>query len=733
MLPYAYPKDTTEMTMRFNLLPLATAITLALNPLSVLAEEQSSTETKDQNIEKITVMGKYTVSRTIDTATGLGLSLQETPQSVSIMTAERIQDQALNTVVDVVNNTVGLSSSKTDNVRNGFMARGFEVQNYQIDGVPLSWSLGGDAGETVSDISLYERVEVVRGATGLLTGAGDPSASINLVRKHADSAELKGYVDVATGSWDKKQVTADVSNGLNDSGSVRGRMVAKYVNSDSYQDLYQDRKTILYGVVDSDITENTMLRVGGSYNNNNPKGAMWGALPAMFSDGSATDWDVSATTAADWSRWETTNINYFANLNHYFSNGWQLVANYNRMEYETTTKMIYMSGLLDKETGAGLTGQRYHSHGESNSDNFDFQLKGDYQLFNREHQFVAGALYSKQKSYADTYEPIREDMTGWDSKVVENFYDWRSNTFDEPQWSTNANRQLNMDTEQKGFYAATRLTITDDFKIIAGGRISSWNREGVSYGTSTNFGDDGVFVPYVGALYDINEEHRVYASYTEIFNPQNVTNAYGEYIDPLKGKAYEVGLKSAYLDDRLHATVALFKIDQDNLATPDGTVTIDGKPVTNYKAAQGTESTGFELEVVGEFIDGWNILAGYSQFTAEDAEGSKVETTSPRKQFKLFTTYQFVDHLPELTVGGGVNWQSDSYSQSGGVVIEQEAYSLVNLMARYNLAENMDLQLNLENLLDEKYYAYMSASGLSYSIYHYGTPRNVTVSFNYRF
>lgn len=723
--------------MRFYLLPLASAITLALNPLSVLAAEPSSAaDANDQNIEKITVMGKYTVSRTIDTATGLGLSLQETPQSVSILTAERIQDQALNTVVDVVNNTVGLSSSKTDNVRNGFMARGFAVQNYQIDGVPLSWSLGGDAGETVSDISLYERVEVVRGATGLLTGAGDPSASINLVRKHADSDELKGYFDVATGSWDKKQVTADVSNGLNDSGSVRGRMVAKYVNSDSYQDLYQDRKTILYGVIDSDITDNTMLRVGGSYNNNNPKGAMWGALPAVFSDGSATDWDVSTTTAADWSRWETTNINYFANLNHYFSNGWQLVANYNRMEYETTTKMIYMSGLLNKETGAGLSGQRYHSHGESNSDNFDFQLKGDYQLFNREHQFVTGALYSKQKSYADTYEPIRENMTGWDSKAVENFYDWQSNAFEEPEWSTNANRQLNMDTEQKGFYAATRLTITDDLKVIAGGRISSWNREGVSYGTDTNFGDDGVFVPYVGALYDINEEHRVYASYTEIFNPQNSKDINGDYLDPLEGKAYEIGLKSAYLDDRLHTAVALFKIEQDNLATAAGTIIVDGTPTTYYKAAQGTESTGFELEVVGEFIDGWNITAGYSQFTAEDADGKKVATTSPRKQFKLFTTYQFVDYLPELTVGGGINWQSDSYSEGGTVKIDQDAYSLVNLMARYNLTDNMDLQLNVENLLDEKYYAYMSASASmseAYSVYHYGTPRNVTLSFNYRF
>jgi outer membrane receptor for ferric coprogen and ferric-rhodotorulic acid len=711
--------------------PLAAAITVVFVGYSATALADDDASNKD--IEKITVTGKYTVSNTIDTATGLGLSLLETPQSVTIMTAERIQDQALNTVVDVVNNTVGLSSSKTDNVRNGFMSRGFAVQNYQIDGVPLSWSLGADAGETVSDVALYERVEVVRGATGLLTGAGDPSASINLVRKHADSTNLTGYFDVATGSWSKKQLTADVSNGLNDSGSVRGRLVAKYVNSDSYQDLYQDRKTILYGVVDTDITDSTLLRVGASYNNNNPEGAMWGALPAVFSDGKATDWDVSATTAADWSRWETTNINYFANINHAFSNGWQLVANYNRMEYETTTKMIYMSGLLDEATGTGLSGQRYHSHGESNSNNFDVQLKGDYQLFGRDHEFVTGALYSKQKSYADTYEPLRDDMTGYDAKPVDNFYEWQSQQFAEPEWSATANRQLNMDTEQKGFYAATRLTITDDFKVIGGGRISSWDREGVSYGTDTNFGDDGVFVPYIGALYDVTAQHRIYASYTEIFNPQNYQDANGSYLDPLEGKAYEVGLKSSYLQDRLHTTLALFKIDQDNLATAAGTVVIGGNPVTYYKAAQGTESKGFEVEVVGEPVAGWNISAGYSQFKAEDAEGKRVATTSPEKQFKLFTTYQFVDHLPQLTVGGGVNWQSDSYSEGGGVLIKQDAYALVNLMARYSLADNMDLQLNLDNLFDEKYYAYMSASSAAYSVYHYGTPRNFTLSFNYRF
>ncbi len=209
-------------------------------------------------------------------------------------------------------------------------------------------------------------------------------------------------------------------------------------------------------------------------------------------------------------------------------------------------------------------------------------------------------------------------------------------------------------TEPKGFYAATRLSISDHFKLIAGGRVSSWNQQGVSYGTATDYGDDGVFVPYVGVLYDFTQGQ--YGSYTEIFNLQNKLDANGELLDPLEGKAYELGLKSSYFDDRLHATAAVVLIEQDNLATaaPNFIPTTDQK--TAYYGAQGTESKGFEFEVVGEPVDGWNISAGYSQFQAEDAKGNKVATTSPRKQFKLFTTYQFVDALPEFTMGGSVNW-----------------------------------------------------------------------------
>ncbi|WP_417359692.1 TonB-dependent siderophore receptor [Gallaecimonas pentaromativorans] len=712
----------------FKMLPLAAVIAGLLSPQAIAEQEAD----KNADVEKITVTGNYTVSEVIDTATGLGLTLRETPQSVTVITKDRIRDQNLNTVLDTVLNATGLSAQQYDNVRNSFQARGFEITNYQIDGVPLSWSLAGDAGETMADVSLYERVEFVRGATGLLTGAGDPSASINLVRKHADSTNLTGYLDVAAGRWDTKRITADVANKLNASGSVRGRLVAKVVDGDSYWDNYQDRKQVLYGVVDTDLSADTLLRLGASYQHSDPKGATWGALPAFFADGTPTHWSRSKTTATGWNRWETTNKNYFANLNHSFGNGWQLVANYNRMEYTSKTKLLYVSGLLDQNTGAGLGAQRYRSEGESNQDSFDLQLKGDYSLFSRQHEFVLGGLYSSQDATADTFDPIGGDMSGgYDSVPVPNFYQWGS--LAEPQWQSQGVRAQDLQTRQKGLFAATRLSVTDSFKLIAGGRVSSWKRSGISYGTVTDFGDDGEFIPYAGALYDLTKQHRLYASYTEIFNPQNVKDASGQYLDPVTGKSYELGLKSTFLNDRLHTSLALFKTDQDNLATLDPTFEGNAQQSSAYYGAKGTESKGFEVEVVGQPVEGWNLSAGYSQFHAEDASGAKVATTSPRKQLKLFTTYRFVDALPALTVGGGVNWQSESYSQGTDLRLEQGAYALVNLMARYELADNLSLQLNVDNLFDKTYYNYMTASTPAYSFYRYGKPRDVTLGVSYHF
>jgi outer membrane receptor for ferric coprogen and ferric-rhodotorulic acid len=680
------------------------------------------------HVDEVIVTGSYTINERIDTATGLGLTLRETPQSVTVITAQRILDQNMQSVADIVTNTVGVSGNQVDDVRNTFNARGFEIKNYQIDGVPTGWTLAGGAGETMADVSLYERVEIVRGATGLMTGAGDPSASINLVRKHATATEPQGYVSASLGSWNTRQIQADVAGPLTASGKIRGRAVAKYEKGENFIDWYKNEKSVLYAVIDADLTENTLLRVGGSQQKGAPNAPAWGALPTFFSDGTVAVWPRSKTASADWSYWDTTNQNIFANLQHKFANGWSLSVNYNWARNAQTTELLYMSGLIDKATGNWeFAPFPYRDDGESIQNSVDIQLKGDYDLFGRKHEFVAGALRSKQHLTTDTFAADFSTVAPAGS-----FYDWTA--IPHPTFSTTPSPTVDQTIKQTGYYAATRLNVTDAFKVVAGARLASWRQKGFNYGTF-DFGDDNVFVPYVGALYDLSPNHRLYASYTEIFQPQDARDYTGAYLDPVTGESAEIGLKSAFFDERLQTTVAVFRIVQDNLAQvdPDATHIIPGSspPTRASIPAEGATSEGFELEVIGKPAKDWNVSFGYSQFEMEDAAGAKVNTSFPRKLVKLFTTYRLPGAMQGLVVGGGVNWQSTAYSVNAGSPFrfEQKSYALVSLMARYEINEQLSLQANVENVTDKTYFA---QTGF-YSQYRYGQPRNYTVSLKYAF
>lgn len=695
-----------------------------------MAQTAGREEDEATRVEELVVTGSYTIDETIETATGLGLSLRETPQSVSVMTAQRILDQNLDTVADVVVNAVGVSVNEVDDVRNTFNARGFEINNYQVEGVPLAWTLAGGAGETMADVSIYERVEIVRGATGLLTGAGDPSASINLVRKHAEARDFQGYVDVGAGSWNTWQVAADVAGPVNASGSVRARAVAKYQTGENFIDLFEDEKVVLYGVVEADLGGNTLLRVGASHQQETPTAPAWGALPSFYTDGTFAAWPRSKTASADWTYWDTTNQNVFANLSHRFGNGWELKLNYNWLKNAEKTEILYIYGLVDKATGLGLASSPFKDDGQSVQHSIDIQLHGDYSLFGREHEFVLGALHSEQELETTTFAalsfPTVGDFRAWDG------------SFPHPGFSTTGVLSVDMDTRQTGYYGATRLNLTDALKVIVGARVSSWERTGVNYSPAFDFGDDNVVIPYAGVLYDLTDNHRLYASYTEIFQPQDAQDRNGDFLDPVVGQASEIGLKSAFFGERLQTSVALFRIVQDNLAQLDPTgALVPGKtpPSVASVAAEGATSEGVEIEVIGEPLPGWNVSFGYSSFEAEDGAGRPFNTDHPRQLLKIFTTYRLSGALEGLVVGGGVNWRSENYSESINSVtgqtfrFQQDAFTLVSLMARYEFDEHLSVQANIENLTDETYYSQIGF----YEQYRYGAPRNVSVSLKYAF
>ncbi|MBU2114507.1 MAG: TonB-dependent siderophore receptor [Gammaproteobacteria bacterium] len=703
-------------------LKLALAVQLACLPAAALADVAKQDE---QAVETITVRGQYTVNETIDTATGLGLTLLETPQSVSVMTAQRITDLDISSIADAVTQTPGLTSKAFDSTRNTFSARGFDIDKFQLDGVPMAWSLAGDSGETITDVAIYERIEVVRGATGLLTGVGEPSASINLVRKHANARELSGSINGGIGSWNKHFLTTDVSTPLTADGNVRARIVAKKELSDSFRDLAQEDKTVLYGVLDADLSDGMTLSLGSSYQDNNPTASTWGALPPLFTDDTPTDWDRGTTTAANWTRWDSTSKNYFASLTQQFNNGWQLKVNLNHNDNSAQTRLLYIYGAADKDSGEGLIAWPYNSDGFSKQTSVDIQLQGSYSLFDRQHEFVLGALDSKQQSEVQTYAALVWPGTG-------NFYQWDGNVA-EPGWDSTAVQAVDLDTDQSGFYAATRFAITEQVKIIAGGRYTEWQRAGLNYGAALDYGDDK-FVPYVGLTYQLAESHMLYASHTEIFTPQDAYDRNGEFLDAVVGSNQEIGVKSSYLDGALQTAFAVFRIEQDNLAQADSDY---NDPANNFFpsfAARGAESKGFELEVIGRINQQWNLSAGYSQFNAEDRNGVDINANHPRKKLNLFSTYEFTELLAGLTFGGGLSWESESYSDmltlpTAGTPyrIKQDSYVLANLMARYEVNKQLSLQLNVHNLFDETYY-----SGLTQQ-YNYGAPRNFALGATWSF
>jgi outer membrane receptor for ferric coprogen and ferric-rhodotorulic acid len=185
----------------------------------------------------------------------------------------------------------------------------------------------------------------------------------------------------------------------------------------------------------------------------------------------------------------------------------------------------------------------------------------------------------------------------------------------------------------------------------------------------------------------------------------------------------------------LQTTVAIFRIQQDNLAQPDTGVLIPGTIFEASRAAKGAKSEGFELEIVGRPLPGWEAAFSYTNFKAEDAQGLEVNTSQPRKLLKLFTTYQLVDVMPALTIGGGVNWEGENYTAATNPKLgsderlEQDAYALVNLMGRYDFSEHLSAQLNVDNLLDEAYYGQIGF----FNQLSFGEPRNYNLGFMYKF
>ncbi|WP_430444513.1 MAG: TonB-dependent siderophore receptor [Pseudomonas piscis] len=672
-------------------------------------------------------------------ATGLNLSLRETPQTVTVVTRQQMDDQGATSIADTLRRAPGVSVQNYDSERWEFSSRGMPITNFQYDGVNATYDGVYDYGTTSTDMATFDRVEIIKGATGLMTGSGDPSATVNLIRKRP-TKEFKASVTGTVGSWDNYRSEGDISGPLSETGKLRGRFVGVYQDRSSYLDHYQNTKDIAYGVLEADLTPDTLLTIGLDQQNTRSRGATWTGFPMYFGNGSRTHFSRSFNPATDWSRRDFKNQTLFTSVEQQLAHDWTLKVSYDRLRRQHDTLLGSASGgNPDQATGNGMFMYMGKFKGEQVQDNLDINLRGPFSLFGREHELIAGFMLMNAKQDIPVHGSVYPPVGG-------SIYDWRGE-FAKPDIPKIGDNDILQ--RQTGAYLATRLKPSDDLAVILGTRVSDFkgidNTRYFDPGQADarqRYQQTGVVTPYAGLVYDLDERYSLYTSYTSIYQPQMSKGVDGKILDPVQGDSYEAGIKAEYLDGRVNASFAVFHTEQDNVAQ-----LVDGWGIDAiYRPTKGATTKGFEIEVAGELREGWNLSAGYSYNHTRDANhdyvyGSVLQTTEPQQVARLFSTYRLPGAWERLTLGGGVNWQSQFFGKvyqpdpndtvNGGhdSRIAQDGYFLVDAMARYQFSQHLSSTLNVKNLFDKKYYTGIGNFGTGF----YGEPRSLQLATRWDF
>jgi len=246
------------------------------------------------------------------------------------------------------------------------------------------------------------------------------------------------------------------------------------------------------------------------------------------------------------------------------------------------------------------------------------------------------------------------------------------------------------------------------------------------------FKEDRKVIPYGGIVYDLTDNTSVYASYTEIYKMQSTYSVDNKLLEPTTGSNYEVGVKSELFDGRLNTAVAVFQVDQTGLpqVVPEaGRVCGPTRDARCYTEGAKVRNRGFDAEVSGELMPGWNASMGYTyshpKYVAGASKGDTYGTeNSPQRLFKAATTYQLPGGFDQWRVGANLYHQSKLYLND----ITQSAYNLVDLNANFRIDQNLSVQLNLNNVFDEKYYTAIFSQDTGN---YYGEPRNFAVTLRY--
>jgi iron complex outermembrane receptor protein len=683
---------TTEVTLKTG------KFGYSLNPEGEEEEEIVVTAEREQN--------GYRVPNT-SVGTRTDTPIRDIPQSIQVVPQQVLRDRSAKTVFEAVETVSGvLDGSNNYGAPGGaFIIRGFN----SFDSGNLRNGFRDYDYYSVSSIGTIEQVEVLKGPASVLFSAQEPGGIINTVTKKPLSTPYYN-VGFEAGNYGFYQPSIDLSGPLTTDGNVLYRFIASYRGAGSYQDFVNSNTTTIAPSITLKLGDRTDLNLSYEYVRyfaDNPSFEVPllsdGSLPPRNFYPSYPDLALSEIT---------TNRIGFA-LNHKFSENWQIRNNLAIILNQNVLSRNGFSTLVDDR----ILTDPFVEEATSWADNYvgQIDLLGKFNTGSISHQLLAGFdvnyFETDYKAFSATIVP---DLDIFDP----NYNIPRPDFFQAPS------RQFYTLNKSYGIYLQDQIAFGDNLKLLIGGRYDWVSTKNA---LDEPFQNDGAFSPRIGLVYQPSDTVSLYASYSSAFKPNIGRSADGEVFNPARGNQYEAGIKTDFLDRKLSTTLAAYHITKTNVLTPD-----PNNPDFSIQTGE-VRSQGIELDVAGEILPGWKIIASYAYTDAEVTKDNSVPVGNrldnvPFNQASLWTTYEIQKgDLKGLGFGLGLFYIGERQVDLDNSA-ELPSYLRIDA-ALYYRRDGFNAAINVRNLFDIDYGSY--AFGRSFI--QRGAPFTITGSIGWEF
>ena len=656
-------------------------------PASETPQEEPAAQ-QDEPIELV-VTGEQDGYNVTDATIGTRTDtpLRDIPQSIQVVPQQVIKDrnvtsvnQALETVSGVANfgNAYGVTGG-------GRFIRGFSSERNLRNGI----SQGNASFDNVIEpIGTIERVEVLKGPASVLFGALEPGGIVNTVTKQPLS-EPYYKLGFEAGNYSFYQPSIDISGPLTADKTVLYRLIASYQASDGFQKFVNTELTTIAPSITLNFSDRTSLNLYYEYTHffaDPPR-----SFAAVFSDGSLTpqrffagypDFNLSDVT--------TQKIGYA--FNHKFSDNWQIRNNFAVLLNSNTRSETLPSDIVGDRL---LTGY-FFSEGDLTIENYfgQFDLLGKFNTGSISHQLLVG--FDTNHFFTDVLYTSPSNYTAPELDIFNPNYNIPRPVFDSPSvFYTNQNRSY-------GIYLQDQIALNDNLKLLIGGRYD-WSSDDFRdqlTGSETKQ-NDRAFSPRIGLVYQPSDTVSLYTSYTRSFNPSIGLDRNGEAFEPSRGTQYEVGIKTDFLNGRLSTTLAAYHLTKTNV------LTADPEEPTRFSIQTGEQrSQGIELDISGEVLPGWKVVASYGYTDAEVTKDNLIPVGNklpvPEHQASLWTTYEIQEgDLKGLGFGLGLFYVGERAADLENLFTLRDY--LRTDAALYYRRDGFRAAINIRNLFDTDY------------------------------